>query len=135
MIRIIQLLNEKNHFLEKYYSLNEEQILRLEKGDFEGLDHFYIQREELLKILKYVDAKLQKSHSSYLKTNGMYEDKHKKDVTEAIQIKDLYIRKIIEQDLQVLGLVDEIKTQIIKELQDVRRAKKAMAGYGSSSLG
>jgi hypothetical protein len=37
MIRIIQFLNEKNHFLEKFYSLNERQITRLEGGVFDDL--------------------------------------------------------------------------------------------------
>lgn len=134
MIRIIQLLNEKNHFLEKFYSLNEAQILRLDKGEFEGLDQFYYQQEELLKVLKYVDGQIQKSHDSYQRISGVYELEHKKDVTEALKTKDLYIKKILEQDLLILGLVDEIKTQIIKELHDIRRAKKAISGYGSSSV-
>lgn len=135
MIRIIQLLNEKNHFLEKFYSLNEVQILKLEKGEFQGLDQFYQQREELLKILKYIDEQLKKSHASHLRMHGTYDEVHKEEVTDAIRIKDVYIKKIVEQDLQVLGLIDEIKTQIIQELHDVRRAKKAMIGYGSSSIG
>ena len=41
MIRLIQFLNEKNHFLEKFFTLNESQIARLEAGKFDDLELFY----------------------------------------------------------------------------------------------
>ena len=41
MIRLVQLLNEKNHFLEKFYSLNESQINMLQQGMFDDIERFY----------------------------------------------------------------------------------------------
>ena len=41
----------------------------------------------------------------------------------------MFVEKIIDQDMQVLSLIDEAKSKIIRELQDVRLAKKAMHGY------
>ena len=134
MIRIIQLLNEKNHFLEKFYSLNENQIARLDQGQFDDIERFYNQREDLLKILKYVDAEISKSHSLYKDMTGPFDPGQKLQIKDCLQIKETYVKKILEQDLIVLGLIDDAKSQIIRELQDIKKASRAMTGYKSKSM-
>ncbi len=133
MIRLIQFLNEKNHFLEKFYSLNERQIDMLESGLFDGIEKFYNQREDLLKILKYVDAEIYKSHTDHKDMNGLFNDIQKQEIREALGIKETYVRRILEQDLIVLSLIDEAKTRIIRELQEVQKSRKALAGYKASA--
>lgn len=130
-MRLIQLLNEKNHFLEKFYALNENQIHDLEIGAFDGVEKFYNQREDLLKILKYVDSEIHKSHRTYKDATGIFDAAQKKEIRECLRVKETYVRRILEQDLTVLGLIDEAKTQIIRELQDIQKAKRALAGYKS----
>ena len=132
MIRLIQFLNEKNHFLEKFYSLNERQIARLEGGMFDDIEIFYNKREDLLKILKYVDAEIHSSHMSHKDMMGSFADGEKSQIREALRTKEMYVKKILEQDLVILSLIDEAKSQIIKELQDIKKSKKALAGYKSS---
>ncbi len=131
MIRIIQFLNEKNHFLEKFYSLNERQITRLEGGVFDDIEKFYNQREDLLKILKYVDTEIHQSHMSHKDMSGSFNDGEKGLIREALRAKEMYVKKILDQDLLILSLIDEAKSQIIKELQDINRTKKALSGYKS----
>lgn len=133
MIRLIQFLNEKNHFLEKFYSLNETQINRLEGGLFDELEKFYNQREDLLKILKYIDAEIHQAHMVHKDITGHFNDQQKIEIRAAMQVKEIYVKKILDQDLQVLGLIDDAKSQIIKELQDIKRAKKALTGYKSNA--
>ncbi|MBC7421735.1 MAG: hypothetical protein H7328_13480 [Bdellovibrio sp.] len=131
MIRLIQFLNEKNHFLEKFYSLNERQVARLEGGMFDDIEKFYNQREDLLKILKYVDAEIHTSHMSHKDMAGSFDAAQKSVIRDALRTKEMYVRKILEQDLIILSLIDEAKSQIIKELQDIKKHKKALAGYKS----
>lgn len=131
MMRLIQFLNEKNHFLEKFYSLNLKQITKLESGLFEELDRFYNQREDLLKILKYVDAEIYKSHVDFKESNGPFDEKQKMQIRDALRVKDVYVKKILEQDLIVLSLIDEAKNKIIKELRDISKSKIALSGYKS----
>ena len=132
MIRIIQFLNEKNHFLEKFYSLNEKQIGLLESGQFDDIEKFYNQREDLLKILKYVDAETHRAHMLHKDMNGLFNDPQKQEIRDALRVKETYVKKILEQDLIVLSLIDEAKTQIIRELQDIQKTRKALSGYKSS---
>ena len=72
MIRLIQFLNEKNHFLEKFYALNEAQIAHLESGHFEDIERFYNQREDLLKVIKYIDSEIHKAYSLHKDLSGKF---------------------------------------------------------------
>ncbi len=134
MIRLVQLLNEKNHFLEKFYSLNESQINRLQQGHFDDIERFYNQREDLLKILKYVDSEITKSHMLFKDITGPFDEIQKTAIKDCLRAKEMYVKRILDQDLIVLGLIDEAKSQIIRELQDVKKASRAMAGYKSTTL-
>ncbi len=129
MIRLIRFLNEKNHFLEKFYALNEEQMTKLQAGNFEDLERFYNQREDLLKIIKYIDGEIQKSHTSFKLSGAQFSEDDKKMVRGALRDKENYAQNILEQDLKILGLIDAAKTEIIKELQGIQKTKKAMDGY------
>lgn len=132
MTRIVTLLNEKNHYLEKFYSLNEVELANFAQGQFDNLEHFYQTRERILEVLKYVDAQIEKAHDEV--QDHAIADQDRRDVKEALSIKDEYVARIIEQDIQVLACIEMAKNSIIKELQDVRRAKKAVGGYKSSTF-
>jgi hypothetical protein len=132
MIRVVQLLNEKNHFLEKFMSLNEKQIAILEKGHFDQVEHFYNQREDLIKIIKYIDSEVNKAQMTHSKQDISLVEAERKLIKECLKIKDSYTSRILDQDMQVLALIDQAKSQIIKELQGVRLGQRAMAGYKSN---
>ena len=129
MNRVIQLMGEKNHFLEKFMSLNEQQIMRLEQGHFDQIENFYNQREDLIKIIKYIDAEINKAQMQNETSNLRTTESDKSVIRENLKIKDTYTAKILDQDIQVLALIDKAKSQIIKELQNVRRGRRAMTGY------
>jgi len=133
MIRLIQYLNEKNHFLEKFYALNEMQITRFEAGMFEELETFYNQREDLLKIIKYVDAQIHKAHRVHIDTTGAFTEDEKVEIRESLRTKEAYVKRILEQDLQVLDMIDDAKSNIIKELKGIQSTRKALAGYKASA--
>ncbi len=129
MIRLVQLLTEKTHFLEKFYTLNEIQIAELENGHFDKIEKFYNQREDILKILKHLDSEVNRAHTLHKEISGVFTETDKAAFNECMRVKEMFVEKIIDQDMQVLSLIDEAKSKIIRELQDVRLAKKAMHGY------
>jgi hypothetical protein len=133
MLRIISLLQEKNHYLEKFYSLNETEIVNFSLGNFENLETFYNTRERILEIIKYLDNQLELSNSAMEDLRHVV-DQDRRQVTEAMCTKDEYVSRIIEQDLEVLACIEVAKSNIIRELQDVRRARKAVGGYKSPTF-
>lgn len=127
MNRIITLLQQKNHYLEKFYSLNESQILDFSSGDFDGLEEFYQTRENILQMIQYLDKELNALQESDVSINS----EQKIEIREALAIKDEYVSRILSQDLEILSCIETAKSNIIRELQEVRRAKKAISGYKS----
>ena len=132
MIRIIQLMTEKNHFLEKFNSINDRQIVKLEAKNYEDIENFYNARENLIKIIKYLDKEIYKAHQQHKELNAVFTIRQKEVLKESLKKKEALVSKIIEQDVTVLSLIDQAKTEIIKELQDVKNTQKAMKQYDKS---
>jgi len=120
---------EKNHYLEKFYSLNEKELVNFLAGNFENLEGFYQSREQILEMIRYVDLQIDKSHNEVLRTGQDLNDTSKRELKKAMKIKDEYVERIISQDLDVLACIDKAKTEIIRELQSIKKNKKAVSGY------
>ena len=126
MTRVVTLLNEKNHYLEKFFSLNETELANFVQGNFDNLEYFYQTRDRILDVVRYIDAQIEKEQVQDMAT--IAED-FKKQVRQAMTIKDQYVARIIEQDIQVLACIENAKNQIIRELQNLQKSKKAVSGY------
>lgn len=129
MTRIIALLNEKNHYLEKFYSLNEKELVHFLQGNFDGIETFYASREKILEIIKYVDAQIDVTHNREPEAADFATTDQKREIRTALTIKDEYVARILEQDIQVLSCIESAKNSIIRELQDLKKGKKAVGGY------
>ena len=127
--RLITLVYEKNHYLEKFYSLNEKELVNFLAGNFESLEGFYQSREQILEMIRYVDLQIDKTHNEVLRTGQDLHDTIKRELKKAMKIKDEYVERIIHQDLDVLACIDKAKTEIIRELQSLKKNKKAVSGY------
>ncbi len=126
-MRLIQLLEQKNHYLEKYLTLNETQLSLLKQGEIDSLDEFYTQRDEMLNVISYIDTQV----SECTKQNFDYQTNDRDNVKNLLHIKNQYIYQILDQDVQILSLIDQAKSLIIKELQDIKKGKIAIKGYHS----
>lgn len=127
MIRIINLLNHKNHFLEKFYSLNENELLNFARNDFSNLESFYQTREKILEAIRYIDAEVDQLQQQDLEVT----DAQKREMATALAIKEEYVSRILAQDLEILSCIESAKSSIIRELQEIRKARKAVGSYKS----
>lgn len=129
MTRIITLLNEKNHYLEKFYALNETELKGFMEGNFERLEKFYETRERILETIKYIDSQIEASHRQDDAIFETASPEQRRRAREAMAIKDEYVARIVEQDLQVLSCIESAKNLIIRELQDLKKNRKAVSSY------
>ncbi|PWU21572.1 MAG: hypothetical protein C5B49_02450 [Bdellovibrio sp.] len=133
MTRIVQLLQQKNHYLEKFFSLNESELLGFKQGRFDSLEYFYQTREKILEQLRYIDGQLAKTQEDLPIEERPHRD-IREEVMNHLAMKDQYVREILNQDLQILACIEEAKSAIIRELQEVRRSKRAVSGYKSKPM-
>jgi hypothetical protein len=136
LTRIISLLNEKNHYLDKFNSINLAEIKNFNEGHFDNLEQFYYSRENILDVLKYIDGELEKAYlesgsgsvSGELENLSLDSDQLAK-VHKAFAIKDSFVDKIIGQDIQILTSIEAAKNSILKEMQETKKNRKGLAGY------
>jgi len=133
MTRILTLLNQKNHYLEKFYSLNEKELMNFLKGDFDGIEEFYSTREKILEVIKYIDSEIDKTQTDPVDTRSPAIVSLRKKIAETFRVKSLYVEKIVQQDIEILSCIESAKNSIIRELQELSRGKKAVGGYKSKT--
>ena len=130
MLRIIDLLNQKNHYLEKFYTLNELELLNFSQDDFNNLDVFYNGREKILETILYIDTEISKVEFPSIVENAQL----RTQISESFAVKDEYVNRILAQDLEILSCIESKKSNIIRELWEIKKAKKVFNGYKSPTF-
>ncbi len=133
MTRILTLLNQKNHYLEKFYALNEKELSNFLVGNFDSIESFYETREKILGIIKYIDNEIDKVQVEEVNLNSPTLNMMKRKISESFKVKNLYVEKIVQQDVEILSCIESAKNSIIRELQQLNRGKKAVGGYKSKN--
>jgi isocitrate dehydrogenase kinase/phosphatase len=130
-VRLIELLDQRNHYYEKFLSLSDRQVELLSLGQYQELDDFYEQREKILEIIRYIDNQIGEA-------TAQISEVHPQDriaVKERLAIKDNYVARIVDEDLKILGFIEEAKNLIIQELHQITKYRKVVKGYRSQSPG
>jgi isocitrate dehydrogenase kinase/phosphatase len=130
-VRLLELLDQRNHYYEKFLSLSDRQIELLSCGHYQELDDFYEQREKILEIIRYIDHQIGEATAEISEISPRQRD----DVRERLSIKESYVARIVEEDLKILGFIEEAKNLIIQELHQVIKYKKVVKGYRSQGPG
>lgn len=132
MLRIITLLNQKNHYLEKFCSINESELRNFKNGQFDNLETFYNARDKMLEIISYIDAEIDSLNSEARgETLSQVTAELRNHARQLLESKDSYVNKILTQDLEILTCIESAKSNLIRELQEVRRSKDVMSRYKS----
>ena len=66
---------------------------------------------------------------------GAFTENEKAEIRESMRTKEAYVKRILEQDLKVLGMIDDAKSNIIRELKGIQKTRKALTGYKASEAG
>ena len=133
MDRVIELLNDKIRYLEKFYRLNEDELINFSEGDFNNLEVFYNSRETILQMIQRIEKMI--NENNLLDYNPLLiESEEKAAIIRALDYKNDLVSQILSQDLQILSCIENAKSGIIKELSQVRTSRKAMRGYNSGSV-
>lgn len=129
METVIALLREKNHQLEKFYWVNEQELINFGAGNFDTVEEFYQARESLLKRISVIDSHLEPESQL---VSSEISPEHKAEIEALLQSKDELVKAILAQDLQILEYIEKEKSNIIRELKETAKARKAVGAYANS---
>src|SRR6266404_1653575 len=102
MDTIINLLKDKNYHLEKFYQLNDSELLNFADGNFDNLEVFYQSRETILDLIRCIDRLIDAASQAHTDP-GNVSDQNKKEVMKAMNTKTELVTRILAQDLQILS--------------------------------
>jgi hypothetical protein len=129
MDTIINLLKDKNYHLGKFLELNESELLNFTEGNFDNLEVFYQSRETILDLVRCIDRLIEAAANTEGVIESKVSDQNKKDMVMAMNSKNDLVQRILAQDLQILSVIEQAKSQIIRELRTVQAGKKAISHY------
>lgn len=128
MERVIALLKEKNDYLEKFYSINEHELINFGAGDFENVEIFYQTRDKFLDLIRCIDQLLEDENNRMFLNDT---DANRAEVARLFAEKDRLANAILAQDVEILAHIDREKSKIIKELRGTQQARRAVGAYAS----
>ena len=128
MERVISLLTEKNDYLEKFYAINEHELINFAAGDFENVEIFYQTRDKFLDLIRCIDQMLEDENTRMFMNDT---DANRAQVSRLFAEKDRLANAILAQDVEVLAHIDREKSKIIKELRGTQQARRAVGAYAS----
>ena len=134
MDKILNLLDEKNHYLEKFYKLNENELINLSGQNYENIEIFYAAREGLLRMINkiddMVDEQIQFNEIEIKSLSGIY----KKKLLASLSYKTDVVNLILAQDLEIISYVERAKSELINELTKVSKEKSLSRSLKGASL-
>jgi hypothetical protein len=128
MDRVIALLREKNSYLEKFYRVNEHELINLGEGCFDSVEEFYQARDKILDLIHVIDGLIEEENARML---GAVTALQKAEVESLLASKDELVQNILAQDLQVLTYIEKEKSNIIRDLRSTRQARRAVGAYAN----
>jgi hypothetical protein len=129
MDKTITYLEEKNMYLEKFMGLNSEWLEKLLRNDFSDLEEYRETREDILNIIRHLDAlvEVQMQNANL----PLASEVEKNRVAGMLARKDDLVKAILSQDLDIMQIIDTAKTQVIHDLREVQKGKKTIGLYKS----
>jgi len=127
--KLVELLDEKNQYLEKFFELNETELHHFADGLFDNVEVFYQSREKILDIVRCIDALVDDEVTQI--SDSAVTAVIRAEIQDLMEHKDKLAKQILTQDLRVLAAIEDEKSNIIRELKNTKQTRKVVNAYHS----
>ncbi len=127
MSKVLELLKEKNFYLERFLEESRKERGRFKARHFENLDLLYNKREQILLNIQSIDRRI----NELCDEDGteVLNPPKKSEVEQMLKNIKNNVRYIMEEDLQIISFIEEEKSKIIKEISNTREGRRVLNGY------
>lgn len=116
MEEVLQYLEMKNHYYEKFYTVTKKFLDQIARNEWKDIDFFVDSRERILNIIRSFDAKIsnvvEQSEKS-IEMNSVDKTLMQRMMSQRREIAD----KILDLDLQLIAAIDDYKNETIRDLK------------------
>ena len=114
MDKVLILLIERNKYIQKLCEVNRREINLITADRFDHVEEFYNIRNHLLDIIQNLEEMLSQALEA---THLQVTERIRKKIQSILEEKDKTVKKILQQDLEILSVIEQRKNQMIQELQ------------------
>lgn len=131
MEEVIYYLDLKNKYYEKFLAITEQFLLQIQQDRWENLPYFMDNRERILNIIKSYDFKIARTFEridggpAHLKSYGGR-------VRDILEKREVLGKKIMEQDLTLLGKIEDVRSETIRDLKKTQDASQKIHSFSSA---
>ena len=116
MEEVLHYLELKNQYYEKFYHVTVKFLDQVSQEKWADIDIFVDNRDRILNIINSYDHKIA-LRVREMKLNDDETKQYKAQVKELIATRQVVADKIFAADLELIGRIDEVKSETIKELK------------------
>jgi len=129
MSQIVELLKEKNYYLERFLAESQKERSSFKARRFENLDTLYRTREQIIDNIQSIDFRIQELCGDGTPEN--IDDGTKDEVRKLLAKIKHNVRYIMEEDLTIISSIEREKTKIIREISNSKEGRRALNAYKS----
>ena len=115
MSRVLDLLKEKNFYLEKFLEESRKKRTQFKARRFENLQSLYEKREKILYNIQSIDKKINKICSN--QNFEILNPPKKSEMAQLLKKIRSNVSDIIQEDLQIISCIENEKSEIIKKMR------------------
>ena len=127
MSKVLELLKEKNFYLERFLEESRKERTRFKARKFENLDTLYNKREQILLNIQSIDRRITEICDD--EGSEVLNPPKKNEISGLLSKIKNNVRYIMEEDLQIISFIENEKTKIIKEISNTKEGRKVLNGY------
>ena len=127
MSKILELLKEKNFYLEKFLEESKKERCSFKARRFENIDSLYYKREQILGNIKSIDRRISEICDG--KNSDIMSPENKKDMATLLDKIKHNVGEIMSEDLHMISCIEDEKSKIIKEISRTREGRRVLKGY------
>ncbi len=131
MEEVIYYLELKNKYYEKFLSITEKFLSHVRQDQWENMDYFVDNRERILNIIRSYDFKIAELFHQIDMASTRLET-YSNRVKELLERREALGKKIMDQDLELIGKIDEVRNDTIRELKQTQETGQKLHSFTSS---
>lgn len=125
MEEVIQYLELKNKYYEKFYNVTLKFLQKPSDDKWGNIEFFVDNRERILNIIRSFDFKIAHYFDGRSPKDTNLEI-YRERVKQLMEIRGQWVSKIVALDLELNSKIDDMKTETIRELKRVQETSQAL---------
>lgn len=132
MEEVLEFLQLKNHYYEKFYSITVRFLAKAESERWEDLDYTVDSRERILNIIRHYDMKIARAFDKVAASDDDL-NRYSHKVKSLLSNRDSLVKRIVDLDLKLISIMDEMKSDTIRELKKTQEASQQIHSFVSTN--